>query len=173
MTTELFEKEAWTTRVNVAVGKYLTFRLDQESYGIQVLKVREIISPPPITRLPKMPDYVKGVINLRGRVIPIIDLRTRFGMTLIEATSETCIVVVQLQREDSQSLSMGLVVDGVEEVINIGSEDIEPSPQFGTQVDTASILGMCKVKGQVKILLDIDRVICGKALEQVTETIDE
>lgn len=172
MTTELLEKDTSTTRANAAVGKYLTFRLDEESYGIQVLKVREIISPPPITRLPKMPDYVKGVVNLRGRVIPIMDLRTRFGMPLMEATSETCIVVVQLEREDSRHLSMGLVVDGVEEVINIGSEDIEPSPQFGTQVDTASILGMCKVKGRVKILLDIDRVICGKVLEDVTETLN-
>ena len=172
MTTELLEKETRTARENAAVGKYLTFRLDNESYGIQVLKVREIISPPPITGLPQMPDYVKGVINLRGRVIPIVDLRTKFAMPAVEPTSETCIVVVQLQREDSQNLSMGLVVDGVEEVINIGSADIEPSPQFGTQVDTASILGMCKVKGRVKILLDIDRVICGKTLEQVTETIE-
>jgi purine-binding chemotaxis protein CheW len=140
------------------VGKYLTVVLDSEAYGIAALKVREIIRLQKITPVPQMPDYVKGVINLRGRVIPVVDLRVKFAVKA-EFTERTCIVVVQVRLPSEQVVQMGLIVDSVEEVANLAATDIEPTPEFGTKVDTAYLLGMAKVKGQVKTLLDIDRVV--------------
>ena len=139
-------------------GKYLTVVLAAEAYGIAVLKVREIIRLQKITPVPQMPEFVKGVINLRGRVIPVIDLRAKFGLTS-DFTERTCIVVVQVKLPDSSNIQMGLIVDSVEEVVHVPAEEIEPSPEFGAHVDTAYLLGMAKVKGQVKTLLDIDRVV--------------
>jgi purine-binding chemotaxis protein CheW len=138
-------------------GKYLTVLLDQEAYGLAVLKVREIIRLQKITPVPQMPPFVKRVINLRGRVIPIVDLRLKFGLEAV-FTDRTCIVVVQVQLT-AQLVQMGLIVDGVEEVVNLTDADIEPTPDFGTKIDTSYLLGMAKVKGQVKTLLDIDRVV--------------
>ena len=139
-------------------GKYLTVVLDDEAYGLNVLKIREIIRLQKITPVPQMPDFVKGVINLRGRVIPVVDLRVKFGLKA-EFTERTCIVVVQVSLSVEQVVQMGLIVDSVEEVVNLPNNDIEPTPDFGTAVDTAYLLGMAKVKGQVKTLLDIDRVV--------------
>jgi purine-binding chemotaxis protein CheW len=146
-------------------GKYLTFILGRESYGIEVLKIREIIRVTDITSVPQMADYIKGVINLRGKIIPVIDLRLRFGLAKAEATERTCIVVVQVARASGAKAQMGLVVDDVEEVSNIAAADIEPTPDFGTQLDTDYLLGMAKVKGTVKILLDINRVVSSDTLE--------
>ena len=151
-------------------GKYLTFTLDRESYGIDVLKVREIIRLANITAVPQMPPYVRGVINLRGKIIPVIDLRLRFGFPEAASTDLTCIVVVQVKLPDSRATQMGLVVDGVEEVINIAATDIEETPDFGAQVSTECILGMAKIKGVVKALLDIDRVLAGDAIQKLTTT---
>jgi purine-binding chemotaxis protein CheW len=139
-------------------GKYLTVVLENEAYGIAVLKVREIIRQQKITPVPQLPDFVKGVINLRGRVIPVVDLRLRFGLKA-DFTERTCIVVVQVKVSSDQSVHMGLIVDSVEEVVTLTGAEIEPTPDFGTQIDTAYLLGMAKVKGEVKMLLDIDRVI--------------
>lgn len=139
-------------------GKYLTVVLDNEAYGIAVLKVREIIRLQKITPVPQMPAEVKGVINLRGRVIPIIDLRTKFGLKA-DFAERTCIVVVQVKLSAELAVQMGLIVDSVEEVVTLGAAEIEPTPDFGTRVDTTYLLGMAKVKGQVKTLLDIDRVV--------------
>lgn len=139
-------------------GKYLTVVLADESYGIQVLKIREIIRLQRITQVPQMPDYVKGVINLRGRVIPITDLRVKFSLKA-EFTERTCIVVVRVRLAAEQFVQMGLIVDSVEEVVNLTAAEIEPTPDFGTSIDTAYLLGMAKVNGQVKTLLDIDRVV--------------
>ena len=136
-------------------GKYLTVVLDNESYGIAVLKVREIIRVQKITPVPQMPDYVKGVINLRGRVIPIVDLRVKFGLKA-EFTERTCIVVVHVKFGGEQTVQMGLIVDSVEEVVILTADVIEPTPDFGARLNTEYILGMAKVKGQVKTLLDID-----------------
>lgn len=138
-------------------GKYLTVLLADEAYGIAVLKVREIIRLPKITPVPRLPADVKGVINLRGRVIPVVDLRLKFGLAAAIA-ERTCIVVVQTVA-NGQSLQMGLIVDSVEEVVTLSDAEIEPTPEFGTQIDTACLLGMAKVKGQVKTLLDLDRVV--------------
>ncbi len=147
-------------------GKYLTVVLEQEAYGIAVLKVREIIRMQKITPVPQMPAFVKGVINLRGRVIPIVDLRTKFGLQA-EFAERTCIVVVQVKLAETQIVQMGLIVDSVEEVVTLNAEEIEPTPDFGTRIDTSYLLGMAKVKGQVKTLLDIDRVIAPETLQAI------
>ncbi len=139
-------------------GKYLTFGLGQEEFGVRVIKVREIMGIQQITAVPQTPDYLKGVINLRGKVIPVIDLRLKFGLAAIEYTQRTCIVVVQVEGETGAIL-VGLVVDGVSEVLNLAATDIEDTPDFGSKLSTPFILGMAKLKGKVKILLDIDRVV--------------
>jgi purine-binding chemotaxis protein CheW len=150
-------------------GKYLTFELGDESYGLQILKVQEIIKMQEITKVPRTPDYVKGVINLRGKVMPVIDLRTTFGMEEVEASRNTCIIVVQVQRGET-SVILGVIVDKVSEVLEIGAEEIEPAPSFGTQVDTHFILGMAKTKDSVKILLDIDKIMSEGEMESLAQT---
>ena len=145
-------------------GKYLTFALHRESYGVDVLKVREIIRMTNITAVPQMPDFVRGVLNLRGKIIPVMDLRRRFQFPTQEDTSQTCIVVAQVRLPDGKTTQMGLVVDGVEEVINLNDADIEPTPDFGGQICTDYILGIAKVKGAVKALLDIDGVVGAELL---------
>ncbi len=139
-------------------GKYLTFTLGSEQYGLEILKVREIIGYMEITAVPQTPHYVKGVINLRGQVIPVIDLRTKFGMVTKEITEESCIIVVEIHQDD-RKFSTGVAVDKVEEVLDIAGENIEEAPQFGSSVNTDFILGMGKIGDSVKILLDIDQVL--------------
>ena len=139
-------------------GKYLTFSMAGEEYGIGILKIKEIIGMMPITTVPQTPEFVKGVINLRGKVIPIVDLRARFGMDTIDYTERTCIIVVEIEGPDSMVM-IGIVVDAVSEVLNIKGDEIEDTPTFGTKLNTDFILGMAKMEGGVKILLDIDRVL--------------
>lgn len=138
-------------------GKYLTFRLAEEDYGIPLLQVKEIIGMMPVTAVPQTPDYVKGVINLRGQVIPVSDLRLRFGIEAIDYNDRTCIIVVDIQGTETTT-RMGVIVDAVSEVLNVREEEIEPAPSFGAQVSTDYILGMANMDETVKILLDIDRV---------------
>jgi purine-binding chemotaxis protein CheW len=145
-------------------GKYLTFHLVQEEFGIRVLKVREIMGVQDITAVPHTPAYVKGVINLRGKVIPVLDLRLKFGLPDLEYNQRTCIIVVQIQGE-SGSMLMGVVVDGVSEVLNLTGAEVEDTPDFGAGFSTPYILGMAKVKGKVKILLDIDRVLTNQEVQ--------
>ncbi len=135
-------------------GKYLTFVLAEEEYGLEILKVREIIGVMDITSVPRTPAYVKGVINLRGKVIPVVDLRLKFEMPSAEQTAETCIIVVYVGE-----MEMGILVDKVSEVLDISGEDIEEAPSFGVNVDTEFILGIGKAGGKVTILLDIARVL--------------
>jgi purine-binding chemotaxis protein CheW len=144
-------------------GKYLTFLLDREDYGVAILKVREIIGLMDITKVPQTPDFVEGVINLRGKVIPVIDLRTKFGLARTEYNDQTCIIVVDV------GAMMGIIVDTVNEVHDIPAANIEPAPRFGSAVDTSFILGMGKVKDDVKILLDIDRVLTSEELVEVQQ----
>lgn len=146
-------------------GKYLTFNLSSEAYGVPVLKVREIITMLPITSVPQMPNHVKGVINLRGKVIPVIDLRTKLGFPAPEATENNCIVVVQLPARGGELRNIGLIVDAVEEVANIATEDLEPPPDFGGAISVEYLLGMAKVKGVVKSLLDIEKVIADEVVK--------
>ncbi len=149
-------------------GKYLTFALGPEEYGLEILKVREIIGYMEITAVPQTPSHVKGVINLRGQVIPVIDLRAKFGMETTDVTEETCIIVVEIS-QGNRGFSTGIVVDHVQEVLDIPGEDIEEAPQFGSSVDTSFILGMGKIGDSVKILLDIDRVLSGDHLESFAD----
>ncbi len=144
-------------------GLYLTFALGSEEFGLEILKVKEIIGYQDITSVPQTPVEVKGVINLRGQVIPIIDLRARFGMEEKEVTEQTCIIVVEVELEGS-NIQVGIIVDNVSEVLDIQENQIEPSPEFGNQVNTDFILGMGKVGENVKILLDIDQVLAGTEL---------
>lgn len=151
-------------------GKYLTFSLANEEYGIGILKIKEIIGMMPVTAVPQTPGFVKGVINLRGKVIPVMDLRLRFGMEAIDYTERTCIVVVEIQSEAGQVM-IGIVVDSVSEVLNIKGEDIEETPAFGAKLNTDYILGMAKMEGGVKILLDIDKVLKTDELALLKEAV--
>ncbi len=139
-------------------GKYLTFSLANEEYGIGILKVKEIIGMMPITFVPNTPPYVKGVLNLRGKVIPVISLRLKFGMEDVKYTDKTCVIVVEAKGGKDSAL-VGIVVDSVSEVLNIRSGDIEDRPNFGANADIEYIIGMAKINGGVKILLDIDLIL--------------
>lgn len=140
-------------------GKYLTVLLGHEFYCIDVTKVREIMRLQPITLVPQLPPCVKGVINLRGRIIPVIDLRLKFKLASVVDTERTCIVVALVRMDSGAERAIGLIVDGVEEVAHLTANDIVETPEFGVTVDTAFILGMAQVKGAVKTLLDLDRVV--------------
>lgn len=144
-------------------GKYLTFRLGSEEYGLGIMKIREIIGLMPITSVPQTPRFVKGVINLRGKVIPVIDLRLRFSMDEISHDDRTCIIVLDISGV-SRNLLIGIIVDSVSEVLNIRAEEIEETPAFGVRLNTDYILGMAKSGGGVKILLDIDQVLTEEAI---------
>lgn len=148
-------------------GKYLTFHLANEEFGIRVLKVREIMGLQDITAVPQTPAHIKGVINLRGKVVPVVDLRLKFGLAAAEYTQRTCIIVTQVQGE-SGSMMMGIVVDGVSEVLNLTGAEIEDTPDFGESVGGGYLLGMAKVKNRVKILLDIDKVLSTQELHNLS-----
>ena len=145
-------------------GKYLTFTLADEEYGIGILKIKEIIGMMTITTVPQTPEFVKGVINLRGKVIPVIDLRLRFGMESMDYTERTCIIVVEIDGKVG-TVQIGIVVDSVSEVLNIKADEIDDTPTFGTKLNTDYILGMAKMEGGVKILLDINRVLKAGEIE--------
>ena len=144
-------------------GKYLTFKLEVEEYGLEILKVQEIIKMMNITHVPRMPDFVRGVINLRGKVIPVVDLRLKFSMSSKETTDKTCVIVVQIKTA-SRLLTTGIIVDEVSEVLDVGGEQIEPPPEFGSAVDTAFLLGIGKIGKRVVMLLDVDKVLSGNEL---------
>jgi purine-binding chemotaxis protein CheW len=166
MPSAVLEKsETGAVAADQRAGKYLTFILGREEFAIRVLKVREIMGIQDITAVPQTPSYVKGVINLRGKVIPVVDLRLKFCLPEIEYTQRTCIIVVQVQAA-GVSLQTGIVVDEVSEVLNLAAADIEDTPDFGEGAGSATsyLLGMAKVKGKVKILLDIDQVLSGGEL---------
>lgn len=138
-------------------GKYLTFELHGELYGLEILRVQEIIGVLAVTRVPKSPEFIRGVINLRGKVIPVIDLRNKFGFPSCEDTERTCIVVMQVQA--ATALTLGIIVDEVREVINIEGAQIEDAPSFGAGADTSFIMGVGKVNQKVVMLLDVDRAL--------------
>lgn len=153
-------------------GKYLTFTLDQEVFGLGILKVQEIIGIMTVTHVPRTPPFVRGVINLRGRVIPVIDLRIKFGMESRSNTERTCIIVVQVASGQT-NITMGIIVDEVSEVLDVKAEQIEPAPSFGSSVDTTFILGMGKVGDKVVMLLDVDRVLSTQELGTVGQVAGE
>lgn len=164
--TEIVETghRAGTATIN-KTGKYLTFTLEREEYGIGILSVKELIGMMPITSVPRTPDFVKGVINLRGKVIPIVDLRLKFNMEAVLYSDRTCIIVVEID-SDAQTVLIGIVVDAVSEVLNIKKEEIEDTPTFGIKLNTDYLLGMAKTEGRVKILLNIDKVLSTEEIEE-------
>jgi purine-binding chemotaxis protein CheW len=149
-------------------GKYLTFKLANEEYGLEILKVQEIIQMQAVTRVPRTPEYVRGVINLRGKVIPVVDLRSKFNIESCADTEKTCIIVVQISQKDT-TVVMGIIIDEVKEVLDIKAVDIEETPSFGANISTDFILGMGKVNGSVKILLDIDKILSISELHQIKQ----
>ena len=149
-----------------AAGKFLTFFLGGKEYGLEILKVQEIIRLMDITPVPRTPDFIRGVINLRGKMIPVVDLRLKFKMESIGFTHRTCIIVVH-----TNGVEMGIIVDRVSEVLDVSSEDIEETPSFGVSVNTDYILGMGKAEGKVRILLDIDKVLSTEEVSDIAKTL--
>ena len=150
-------------------GKFLTFTLANEEYGIAILKVKEIIGMMPVTTIPRTPEFVKGVINLRGKVIPVIDLRLRFEMEAMDYTERTCIIVVEIDGPGG-TVMVGIVVDSVSEVLTIKGDDMVDAPTFGIQLNTDYISGMAKTEEGVKILLDIDLVMTAEEISILEKT---
>ena len=165
------EEQQVDSKFSALAGKYLTFVLDKEEYGLDIMKVQEIIGLIPITVVPRVAEYVRGVINLRGRIVPTVDLRRKFGLAAVEDTDRTCIIVVEVESPRGK-IKMGIIVDQVAEVLDINARDINQPPDFGTSLDTAFILAIGVVKGQVKILLDVDKVLTTDEVRAV-ETIAE
>lgn len=154
-------------------GKYLTFQLGEEHYGLPILRVREIIGLMNVTRVPRTPDYIRGVINLRGRIIPVLELRQRFEMPVVEDTNESCIIVIETG-EGAQVSLMGVLVDRVREVLDIAAEEIEPTPSFGDGGGAGFIQGMAKGEDRVTVLLDTEKTVnvpSGAIPDETTESI--
>lgn len=171
MATATAEEKGVTSDVaRQLAGKYLTFKLADEEYGLEILKVQEIIQMQTVTRVPRTPEYVRGVINLRGKVIPVVDLRRKFSLDAIGDTEKTCIIVVQISSSDNKVV-MGTIIDEVKEVLDIKAENIEETPSFGASIDTEFILGMGKIGQSVKILLDIDKVMSAKELMEIKKAV--
>ncbi len=168
-TSLLTPNDASGAKADPRAGKYLVFHLGDEEFGIQVQKVREIMGVQDITQVPQTPPHVKGVINLRGKVIPVVDLRLKFSMPAKEYTHRTCIIVVQVAGERGAML-MGIVVDGVAEVLQVAGADVEDTPSFGKEVEVPYVMGLAKLKGKVKILLDIDQVMTSRELAHLDLT---
>ena len=167
MTDNTTEKASETAGTQTSVGgKYLTFSLEGEEYGLEILKVQEIMKMVDVTKMPRAPEFIRGVINLRGKVIPVVDLRLKFEMEKLENTNKTCIIVMQVVSGDS-AVTMGIIVDEVSEVLDIVANEIEPAPTLGTQVDISFIQGIAKTKGSVKILLNIDKALSDKDISAV------
>lgn len=160
MATDVLTERKGIAESDVA-GRYLTFALGEEAYGLEILKVQEIIGLLKVTSVPRTPDFVRGVVNLRGRVIPVIELRRKFEMEMKEDTERTCIIVVQIDGVQQQ-VTLGIIVDEVSEVLDIAEEQIEPPPSFGASVDTNFMLGMAKTEDKVVMLLDIGKVLSDK-----------
>ncbi len=167
---EFMKQESPPLHIAAKPGRYLTFRLGRESYGLPVLGVREIIRLCPITPVPRMPAHIKGVINLRGKVIPILDLRAKFQLASDGYGERACIIVVQIGTPPATVMLMGAIVDAVEEVVQLGEGDLEPTPDFGGSPNTDYILGMATVQSGVKTLLDLDKVFLIEGLLTVVSS---
>lgn len=158
----------------MSAGKYLTFQLDKEVYGIGILKVQEIVGMMPVARMPRTPSFVRGLVNLRGKVIPVFDLRLKFGLDGRADTERTCIIVVQLSLgQGNGEVTLGIIVDEVAEVIDVPASQIEPPPAFGAIVDVSFLLGVGKIGQKVVMLLDADRIMPREELEAVVRREEE
>ena len=155
-------------KLDQRAGKYLSFGLGSEEFAIQVLRVREIMGIQEITAAPETPGYVKGVLHLRGKVVPVVDLRLKFELREHEYTERTCIIVVQIESREGKLL-MGIIVDGVSEVLTLCANDIEDTPDFSPGARTPYILGTAKIKNKVKLLLDINMVFTAQEVERFAD----
>lgn len=154
----LAEKNALVEAAGAEEQQFLTFTLGGEMFAIEILNIKEIIEYGNLTTVPMMPDFVRGVINLRGRVVPVIDLSVRFGRQATEITKRTCNVIIEVEAE-GETIDIGIVVDAVSEVLEIPASEIEPAPSFGARIRADFISGMGKVKGQFVIILGLDKVL--------------
>ncbi len=170
MTNEMIRTDRGPGVFSGCEGKYLTFSLAGEEYGIGIKKVKEIIGTMPIRSIPQTPSHLKGVINLRGKVIPVVELRLKFGISSTAYTERTCIVVVEIHQGDMKALT-GIVVDEVSEVMNIKAADIEETPAFGESASIDYVLGMAKMGSGIKILLDIDKVLNADTAERLRASV--
>ena len=150
-------------------AQYLTFKLGDEIFALDISKVREVLDFTSVTKVPRTPDFMRGVINLRGNVVPVVDLRLKFGMSVMEKTVNTCIIIVEVSL-NGESTVLGVLADSVQEVIEIEADQIEPAPRIGTYLDTAFLKGMGKRDGSFIMILDIDRVFSAEELSLVQET---
>ena len=148
--------------------QYLTFQLDREWYGIEVSRIEEVLEYQPITRVPKMPESMRGVINVRGNIVPVVDLRQKFGLAISEVTVDTCIIVLEVAAE-GETIRIGTIADTVEEVVEIVPEQIEPAPKIGTKMDTYSIEGIGKLDAKFVVILDTDKIFTTEDIGQVAE----
>lgn len=147
--------------------KFLTFRLGDELYGLEILRVQEIVGLLPVTRVPRLPGFVAGVVNLRGRVVPVVDIRSAFGMSPSDMGERSCIIVVRIERTGERDAVIGAIVDEVADVVALAKDDIEGTPSFGTQVDTSFLRGVGRLDERVVLLLDIDRVLDSRELAEI------
>lgn len=162
----LVDRESIGTKL---AGKYLTFKLEDEEYGIEILKVQEIIPMQPVTKVPRVPEFIRGIINLRGKVIPIIALRDKFGMAFAEDTEKTCIIVIRIEIAATLTITTGIIIDEVREVRDITADQIEETPSFGTDAAEAFIMGICKSGSEVILLLGIDSVLTANELGNLAQ----
>jgi purine-binding chemotaxis protein CheW len=164
-TVEPKGEKGMETTLKKVEGKYLTFRLGREEYGIEILKVREIVGLMDITSVPLTALYIRGVINLRGKIIPVVDMRKKFGLPETEASRETCIITVMVQGKEVEVLT-GLLVDAVREVVQVAASEVEPVPALGEDMKLDFVTGLSKSKGRVVVLLDMDKVMQAQDLQE-------
>jgi purine-binding chemotaxis protein CheW len=156
-----------------SLNQFLTFFLGDEEYAVTVLKVTEIIGCSALTKVPGTPTWIRGVLNLRGAVVPVVDLSVKFGIGPTEITPRTCVVIVEIEH-DGEKLVLGVMADAVSQVIELGADEIQPPPSFGPRVRVDCIQGMCNSNGRFVVLLDIDRVLSStEILAAATSVIDE
>lgn len=161
-----------TKNVEIKSLQYVTFNLAEELFGVEVIRTREILSLVSITKVPQTPDYLLGVINVRGQVVPVVDMRIKLGLPAGAETEDTCIILIEIQL-DNESIIIGALVDAVREVLEIRSDQIEPSPKLGTRLKTEFIAGMGKLEEQFIILLNIDRIFNAGEMSMVQDVYDE
>ncbi|HYG13863.1 MAG TPA: chemotaxis protein CheW [Methylophilaceae bacterium] len=157
--------------INLQEQQYLTFMLGAEVFAINILKIKEIIEYGQLTEVPTMPRFIRGVINLRGAVVPVIDLAARFGKQPAEVSRKTCVVIIEVEHEAEQQV-IGVMVDAVNEVLDIQPEQIEPAPSFGANIRYDFIQGMGKVDGKFVIILNVDHVLSVNEIAYLAETTD-
>jgi purine-binding chemotaxis protein CheW len=156
------------TAADVETAQYLTFRLDRELFAVDIAKVREVLEFTTVTKVPRTPDFMRGVINLRGNVVPVVDMRLKLGLSQTEKTVNTCVVIAEVE-VDGETTVLGALTDSVQEVIELDSAQVLPAPRMGTRIDTSVIRGMGRRDEEFIIILDINRVFSADDLKATAE----